>query len=85
MPGHSIASTLNYLPNEITSYLVGHTVEEIERELILCTLAYHCGCRTRAASALEISIRTLRNKIHEYESLGIAVPSPGEHGLLGMH
>ena len=85
MPEHAVASTLDHLPNEIATLLVGHTVEEIERELILFTLAYHCGCRTRAAGVLGISIRTLRNKIHEYESLGIAVPFPGEHGSLGMH
>ena len=85
MPRHTVPSTLDHLPNEIASRLVGHTVEEIERELILYTLDYHCGCRTRSASVLGISIRTLRNKIHEYESLGIAVPFPGEHGSLGMH
>jgi two-component system response regulator FlrC len=85
MHRHTVPSTLDHLPNEIASRLVGHTVEEIERELILYTLAYHCGSRTRAAAVLGISIRTLRNKIHEYESLGIAVPLPGHHGLLGLH
>jgi DNA-binding NtrC family response regulator len=85
MPGRTVPSALDHLPNEVASILVGHTVEEIERELILFTLAHHCGCRTRAANVLGISIRTLRNKIHEYESLGIAVPLPGDHGSLGMH
>jgi two-component system, response regulator FlrC len=81
----AVANALGHLPNEIASYLVGHTVEEIERELILHTLAYYCGSRTRAAIALKISIRTLRNKIHEYEAIGIAVPSPGDHDFLGLH
>ena len=85
MPAHVVPRDFDRLPNEIASHLVGHTVDEIECELIVFTLASHCGCRTRAANVLGISIRTLRNKIHEYESVGIAVPSPRDHGLLGMH
>ena len=77
MPAAAFASTLDHLPSEIVSWLVGHTVGEVERKLILHTLAYHSGSRTRAATGLGISIRTLRNKINEYEALGIAVPVPG--------
>lgn len=84
MPGLAVANNLDQLPNEIVSWLVGHTVEEVERELVIHTLAYHCGSRTHAASVLGISIRTLRNKINEYEALGIAVPLPGDHGLRGI-
>ena len=44
----------------------GKTVAEVEKELILCTLE-HCGRnRTKAAELLGISVRTLRNKLHEY-------------------
>jgi DNA-binding NtrC family response regulator len=44
----------------------GTTVAEMERALIFATLA-HCGDnRTRAAELLGISVRTLRNKLHEY-------------------
>jgi DNA-binding NtrC family response regulator len=32
--------------------LVGHTVEEVERELILGSLAHYCGNRTCAAKIL---------------------------------
>jgi len=90
MPGLLLISVPEHLPvrlpaashvlkaNEIVPWLVGHTIEEIERELILDTLAYHCGNRSRAASVLGISIRTLRNKINEYAALGIAVPKPGQ-------
>ena len=81
MPAAAFASTFHHLPSEIVSWLVGHTAEEVERELILHTLAYHGGSRTRASSVLGISIRTLRNKINEYEALGIAVPVPGDHGF----
>lgn len=54
----------------------GQTVEEVERELVLRTLASHRGNRTTAARALGISVRTLRNKIRAYHALGIAVPAP---------
>jgi len=54
----------------------GQTVEEVERELVLRTLANHRGNRTTAARALGISVRTLRNKIRVYTALGIAVPAP---------
>jgi DNA-binding NtrC family response regulator len=76
MPRPAFANTLDHLPDEISCQLVGHTVEEIERELVLHTLAYHRGSRTRAASVLGISIRSLRNKINEYLALGITVPTP---------
>jgi DNA-binding NtrC family response regulator len=65
----------------IDSWLVGYTVVDIERELILRTLARHRGSRTRAAQDLKISVRTLRNKINEYKSSGVAVPAPGRSRL----
>lgn len=52
------------------------TVEEVERELVLRTLAQHRGNRTSAARVLGISVRTLRNKIRGYQARGIAVPEP---------
>jgi DNA-binding NtrC family response regulator len=64
--------------DEVIPHLVGHTVDEVERELILHTLFYYHGSRTRSASVLGISIRCMRNKIHDCEELGIAVPAPGE-------
>ena len=56
--------------------LVGHTVADVERELILETLKACDGNRTHAANILGISIRTLRNKIHDYAESGIEVPPP---------
>ncbi|MDX9730661.1 MAG: sigma-54 dependent transcriptional regulator [Bdellovibrionales bacterium] len=44
----------------------GLTVAEIERLLIMKTLEYTEQNRTKAAKLLGISIRTLRNKLHEY-------------------
>ena len=85
----SITRTPNYLASrtvnsrgltiiEVIPHLVGHTIDEVERELILHTLIRYCGSRTRSASILGISIRCIRIKIHEYEDLGIAVAAPGE-------
>jgi DNA-binding NtrC family response regulator len=60
-----------------TRALVGRTVAEVERGLILDTLSHCLGNRTHAANILGISIRTLRNKLNEYSSDGYAVPAPG--------
>ncbi len=58
--------------------LVGKTVAEVERELIIDTLEHCLGNRTHAANILGISIRTLRNKLKQYNAQGVAVPVPGE-------
>jgi DNA-binding NtrC family response regulator len=60
-------------PSALVSGLVGRRVEEVERDLILETLTHCLGNRTRAAEILGISIRTLRNKLHEYRAQGVAV------------
>ena len=64
---------------EAVRQLVGHTIAEVECELIIETLANQRGSRTKAAKLLGISIRTLRNKIHEYDGRGKSVPKPGVH------
>jgi DNA-binding NtrC family response regulator len=60
--------------------LVGQKMEVVERDLILETLTHCLGNRTRAAEILGISIRTLRNKLHDYRAQGVAVP--GVPGML---
>jgi two-component system, response regulator FlrC len=65
---------------QVTRALVGRTVADVERELILQTLKHCFGNRTHAANILGISIRTLRNKLNEYVSEGVAVPAPGGGG-----
>ena len=62
-------------PNEIVPLLIGSTVGEIERELVLQTLGRCGGNRTRAARVLGVSVRTLRNKIRQYVADGIDVPA----------
>ncbi|PPR64990.1 MAG: Transcriptional regulatory protein ZraR [Alphaproteobacteria bacterium MarineAlpha4_Bin2] len=61
-----------------TKGLVGRTVAEVERDLIIDTLQHCLGNRTHAANILGISIRTLRNKLKQYNEEGLAVPMPGE-------
>ncbi|MFT3976492.1 MAG: helix-turn-helix domain-containing protein, partial [Sphingomonas bacterium] len=54
-------------------WLVGHTVEEVERELILQTLERCHGNRTSASHILGISVRTMRNKLRTFIEAGIPV------------
>jgi two-component system response regulator FlrC len=58
--------------------LVGRTVADVERDLIIETLQHCLGNRTHAATILGISIRTLRNKLQQYRQEGVAVPPPNE-------
>ncbi len=50
---------------QVTRALVGRTVADVERDLILETLKHCLGNRTHAANILGISIRTLRNKLND--------------------
>ncbi|RUT34717.1 sigma-54-dependent Fis family transcriptional regulator [Arsenicitalea aurantiaca] len=61
-----------------TRAMVGRTVADVERELILDTLGHCLGNRTHASNILGISIRTLRNKLNQYADEGLAIPAPGE-------
>ncbi len=44
--------------------LVGRTVAEVERDLILETLRHCFGNRTRPPAVLGLSLRSLRHKPH---------------------
>ncbi len=67
----------------VTRALVGRTVADVERDLILETLKHCLGNRTHAANILGISIRTLRNKLNEYAADGVPVPSPSGGEMRG--
>lgn len=54
--------------------LVGKTIADVERDMILNTLDHCLGNRTHAANILGISIRTLRNKLNQYKDDGVNVP-----------
>src|SRR5215471_3084086 len=62
----------------VTRSLVGRTVSDVERDLILDTLDHCLGNRTHAANLMGISIRTLRNKLKEYSDSGLSIPNHGE-------
>jgi DNA-binding NtrC family response regulator len=70
-PLHSHALALH----QIVPMLIGTTVEAIERELVLQTLAHCDGNRTHASRVLGVSLRTLRNKIRQYAIDGAEVPA----------
>jgi hypothetical protein len=88
MLGHQPANAADHLSptwradlsrlTTIVRDLVGYTVEEVERELILNSLEQYGGCRTYTANVLGISIRCLRNKITQYAAMGVAVTAPGQ-------
>ncbi len=46
------------------------TIAEVEKQLIFSTLKRTRDNRTQAADILGISVRTLRNKLHQYEKSG---------------
>jgi DNA-binding NtrC family response regulator len=69
---------------QVTRALVGRTVADVERDLILETLKHCLGNRTHAANILGISIRTLRNKLNEYAAEGVTIPPPAGGEMRGV-
>lgn len=64
-----------------TAGMVGRTVADVEKNLIIDTLKHTLGNRTHAANILGISIRTLRNKLKQYSEEGTEVPpAPNDFG-----
>jgi DNA-binding NtrC family response regulator len=49
------------------SVAVGSSVAEVERQLILSTLAYCNGAKEKAAKILGLSLKTIYNRLKEYE------------------
>ncbi|HLY37752.1 MAG TPA: response regulator [Candidatus Binatia bacterium] len=88
-PGRSRSGTLDVCDRavpQLAAGLAGFTVHEVERALILETLARTANNRTRAARMLGISPRTLRNKLAGYRAHGVApgvVTDGGPAGWLG--
>ncbi len=64
----------SFAPIEVVQLLIGSTVGEVERALVVQTLIRCDGNRTRAARMLGLSVRTVRNKIRLYSAEGIEVP-----------
>jgi two-component system response regulator FlrC len=74
----NLATQAAQVADSISRSMVGRTVADVERDLILETLDHVLGNRTHAANILGISIRTLRNKLNQYSDEGTQVPGPGE-------
>jgi DNA-binding NtrC family response regulator len=64
--GHAPATTTGAL--EGIRFPLGTTVDDVERALIVQTLAAAGQNKTRAAEMLGISLKTLHNKLKEYEA-----------------
>ena len=58
---------------------VGRKLDDVERDLILGTLARCGGNRTWAADILGISVRTMRNKLIRYQD---CEPTPAKVGRM---
>jgi DNA-binding NtrC family response regulator len=75
-----VAGQITAQASQTAINLVGRTVAEVERDLILETLKHCLGNRTHAAKILGVSIRTLRNKLNEYADAGLPIPPPNNGG-----
>ncbi|MCQ2740590.1 MAG: sigma-54 dependent transcriptional regulator [Alphaproteobacteria bacterium] len=78
--GEEIESSAIMLPkkqesNKSETPAVGQTVAAVERKLILDTMEQTAWNRSTAATILGISIRTLRNKLKQYQEEGYKIPS----------
>jgi DNA-binding NtrC family response regulator len=55
---------------------IGSTVAEVERDLILATVAQCDGAKDKAAAILGISLKTLYNRLHDYQAQDAAPAAP---------
>ncbi len=56
------------LPGEIEGLRVGRSIADIEKDLILATLEHFSDDKKAAAASLGISLKTLYNRLKEYEN-----------------
>jgi DNA-binding NtrC family response regulator len=70
-PNHlNLQYDLHFSERTSFSGMVGLSLREMEKNLLLKTLESEGGNRTRAAQVLGITVRTLRNKLKEYRQEG---------------
>lgn len=55
------------LPAEIEGLRVGRSIADVEKDLIMATLKQYDGDKKAAASSLGVSLKTLYNRLREYE------------------
>ena len=72
--GHQSAPVISIKNPGGVESLVGRTIADVERDMIIDTLGHCLGNRTHAANILGISIRTLRNKLSQYKDEGVEIP-----------
>lgn len=53
-------------PQQAVTALIGHSIEDVERLLVMATLRRLNGNRTHAARTLGVSLRTIRNRLQTY-------------------
>ena len=75
-PGDLLIDTSCPIPAACKAPTSSSKLYDVEKEHILRILAAHSGNKTHAAKALGISLRTLRNKVRDYEG-SISVQKDG--------
>ncbi|MEW6184204.1 MAG: sigma-54 dependent transcriptional regulator [Thermodesulfobacteriota bacterium] len=63
----------------VTAGLASGTIRDLEKDMIMKTLEEVKGNKTKAAKILGVSVRTIRNKLHEY---GNFFPTPPAEPLM---
>jgi DNA-binding NtrC family response regulator len=56
------------LPGEIEGLRVGRSIADVEKDLILSTLAHFHGDKKMAAATLGVSLKTLYNRLRSYQT-----------------
>lgn len=62
-----LVRVVEFEPDDAVGLLVGKTLAEVERGLIVATLDRCGGSQRKAATILDISERTIRNKLAAYD------------------
>lgn len=68
-----VSAIIQTSETENSTEFAGNTLANMERTLIIDTLKHTMGNRTIAANILGISIRTLRNKLKQYQDEGLDI------------
>ncbi len=55
------------LPGDVEGIRVGRSIADVEKDLILATLEQYKGDKKAAAASLGVSLKTLYNRLREYE------------------
>lgn len=71
-----------FAAEQVTRALVGRTVADVERDLILETLKHCLGNRTHAANILGISIRLAGHNLYRRQRMGVPAGAEDGHGKL---